>query len=852
MVGRRVLFVHPDLGIGGAERLVVDAALALKTKGHQVTFLTAHHDPDHCFPETRDGSLSVKCVGDWLPRNLFGRFFALCAYLRMFFLSIYALIFYRSSIDTEVHCLKSLYRYPIDLLETWTTGKADLILVNSRFTREIFHKTFKSLKHAHPEVLYPSLNTFDFDSFDDKIEYQVRDDDEFVFLSLNRFERKKQVDLAIRALALVLKSEDVSSKYKKIKLIIAGGYDNRVTENVEYERELRDLAEYEGVSDHVSFLRSISNEKKMSLLKVQASSLIYTPSFEHFGIVPIEAMYCQVPVIAVDNGGPKESISNESTGYLVPATPEYFAEAMKKASTRDSLLVILLVMDDPELLRISLEDLTQGEIIGRGSFGTVIRALWNEEEVAVKFFQPDKELLDAFAVEANQLSRVNHRNIIRLFGASFQPPHVFLVMEYADSGSLYKVLHTSKVPYHSGHAIHWLLQTAKGVEYLHNLKPTPIAHRDLKSPNLLLVNGGMNLKLCDFGTACGVQTYMTNNKGSAAWMAPEVFEGNKYTEKCDIYSHGILTWEVLTRRLPFDEIKGNNCRILWAIHQGKRPPLISGCPVVLEDLMTKCWDKNPSVRPNMTKIVEQLSFIQKFFPSIENDPLQIEKFSSLKDEEELKEETGSYVSALTSLPSKSEGFYTPPELVDSDTDVIPPLPSMDPISLLNAPQELMKGINLWVDEDSGPIPSDIEVVRDRSSEDIVSPHPPSKDTFQFFEPPYRPNLYPYHGSHRYPLSDFRPSVIGVGASNLLSPPSGDPPETLSNHDSWHNNMPYESLSGRNYPSPSYFGKVSPQNLSSPHSMRRNNSKTTVTKDINGLFSVREDATEKSESFKKGK
>ncbi|XP_040576450.1 alpha-1,3/1,6-mannosyltransferase ALG2 [Lepeophtheirus salmonis] len=362
MVGRRVLFVHPDLGIGGAERLVVDAALALKTKGHQVTFLTAHHDPDHCFPETRDGSLSVKCVGDWLPRNLFGRFFALCAYLRMFFLSIYALIFYRSSIDVIFldqvsapipifksffpvifYChfpdllltdrsslFKSLYRYPIDLLETWTTGKADLILVNSRFTREIFHKTFKSLKHAHPEVLYPSLNTSDFDSFDDKIEYQVRDDDEFVFLSLNRFERKKQVDLAIRALALVLKSEDVSSKYKKIKLIIAGGYDNRVTENVEYERELRDLAEYEGVSDHVSFLRSISNEKKMSLLKVQASSLIYTPSFEHFGIVPIEAMYCQVPVIAVDNGGPKESISNESTGYLVPATPEYFAEAMKK------------------------------------------------------------------------------------------------------------------------------------------------------------------------------------------------------------------------------------------------------------------------------------------------------------------------------------------------------------------------------------------------------------------------------------------------------------------------------------------------------------------------------------------
>ena len=79
----RVTFLHPDLGIGGAERLVIDAALALKSKGHEVNFVTTHHDPEHSFSETRDGTIPVIVVGAWLPRHIFGKFFALCAYIRM-------------------------------------------------------------------------------------------------------------------------------------------------------------------------------------------------------------------------------------------------------------------------------------------------------------------------------------------------------------------------------------------------------------------------------------------------------------------------------------------------------------------------------------------------------------------------------------------------------------------------------------------------------------------------------------------------------------------------------------------------------------------------------------------------
>jgi len=88
-----IVFLHPDLGIGGAERAVVDAAIALKSRGHGVTMLTGHHDVSHCFDETRDGRLSVIAVGDWLPRSLFGRCRALCAYLRMIVVALYLVFF---------------------------------------------------------------------------------------------------------------------------------------------------------------------------------------------------------------------------------------------------------------------------------------------------------------------------------------------------------------------------------------------------------------------------------------------------------------------------------------------------------------------------------------------------------------------------------------------------------------------------------------------------------------------------------------------------------------------------------------------------------------------------------------
>ena len=110
---------------------------------------------------------------------------------------------------------------------------------------------------------------------------------------------------------------------------VSGGYDDRVVENKEHYLELRKLAEQYNLTSKVTFLRSFSDAQKLSLLK-RSTCLIYTPSHEHFGIVPIEAMYMKRPVIAVNSGGPLETVQNGVTGFLCNPDAESFAFAMQK------------------------------------------------------------------------------------------------------------------------------------------------------------------------------------------------------------------------------------------------------------------------------------------------------------------------------------------------------------------------------------------------------------------------------------------------------------------------------------------------------------------------------------------
>lgn len=362
----RVAFVHPDLGIGGAERLIVDAALALKSQGHHVELFTAHHDQTHCFSETKDGTLKVTSTGDWLPRSCCGKGYALWAYIRMVYVAIYLLSYVLFGDKTQkfdviicdqisacipilrltgarviFYChfpdqllterksfLKKAYRWPIDKLEEKTTGMAHVVLVNSKFTSMKFHSTFKSLSHVHPTVLYPSLNFTAFDQEPDHLADLFPNSARCLFLSINRFERKKNLTLAIEAFAKFLDGMEPAER-SQAHLAVAGGYDERVLENKEYYIELRTLVEKLEIGDKVTFIRSFTDSQKISLLH-RSQALVYTPSNEHFGICPLEGMYMRLPVVAVNSGGPLETVVDGETGFLCEPTPEAFSCAMEK------------------------------------------------------------------------------------------------------------------------------------------------------------------------------------------------------------------------------------------------------------------------------------------------------------------------------------------------------------------------------------------------------------------------------------------------------------------------------------------------------------------------------------------
>ncbi|PON31624.1 Glycosyltransferase subfamily 4-like, N-terminal domain containing protein [Parasponia andersonii] len=246
-----IAVIHPDLGIGGAERLIVDAAVELASHGHKVRVFTAHHDKNRCFEETVSGSFPVSVYGAFLPRHIFYRLHALCAYLRCLFVALCVLVRWSSfdvilvdqvsvvipllklkkSTKVVFYChfpdlllaqhttlLRRIYRKPIDFVEEITTGMADLILVNSKFTASTFANTFKHLdaQGIRPAVLYPAVNV---DQFDEPKSSKLN------FLSINRFERKKNIDLAITAFAMLHKLEgDVlqGCNLAEVSLTIAG------------------------------------------------------------------------------------------------------------------------------------------------------------------------------------------------------------------------------------------------------------------------------------------------------------------------------------------------------------------------------------------------------------------------------------------------------------------------------------------------------------------------------------------------------------------------------------------------------------------------------------------------------
>eukprot|EP00002_Diphylleia_rotans_P001087 TRINITY_DN10603_c0_g1_i1.p1 TRINITY_DN10603_c0_g1~~TRINITY_DN10603_c0_g1_i1.p1 ORF type:complete len:188 (-),score=32.96 TRINITY_DN10603_c0_g1_i1:106-588(-) len=150
-----------------------------------------------------------------------------------------------------------------------------------------------------------------------------------------------------------------------------------------------------------------------------------------------------------------------------------------------------------------------------------------------------------------------------------------------------------------------LYQIADAMAYLHSHSP-PIIHRDLKSPNILVSNlDEFIVKLCDFGLARVKSDNQTMTRcGTGAWIAPEVLKGARYGEKADIYSFGIVCWEVVARQRPYTNM--DQLKIGVEVVKGLRPPIPAGIDPVIDRVMQGCWNGNESLRPSFAEVKSQL------------------------------------------------------------------------------------------------------------------------------------------------------------------------------------------------------------------------------------------------------
>ncbi|GAV66851.1 Pkinase_Tyr domain-containing protein/EDR1 domain-containing protein [Cephalotus follicularis] len=272
-------------------------------------------------------------------------------------------------------------------------------------------------------------------------------------------------------------------------------------------------------------------------------------------------------------------------------------------------------------LEISWEELHIKERVGAGSFGTVHRAEWHGSDVAVKVltvqdFHDDQ--LKEFLREVAIMKRVRHPNVVLFMGAVTKHPHLSIVTEYLPRGSLYRLIHrpAGGEMLDQRRRLRMALDVAKGINYLHRLNP-PIVHWDLKSPNLL-VDKNWTVKVCDFGLSrFKANTYISSKSvaGTPEWMAPEFLRGEPSDEKSDVFSFGVILWELVTMQQPWNGLCP--AQVVGAVaFQNRKLAVPPNTSPVLASLMESCWDDDPVQRPSFAQVVEALKKLLKSAPHL--------------------------------------------------------------------------------------------------------------------------------------------------------------------------------------------------------------------------------------------
>jgi serine/threonine protein kinase len=270
-----------------------------------------------------------------------------------------------------------------------------------------------------------------------------------------------------------------------------------------------------------------------------------------------------------------------------------------------------------------LKDFKETTLYAEGTSSILYKCKYETKDVIVKMIKKrlvnDSLAMKEFNIEYNILYHMDHPHIIKLIGSG-HTPRKFFVLEYLEAGTLAAELDKSG-SVNMKEVLHTARDIADAIDYMHK-RCSPgvtIIHRDLKPDNIGFSSNG-SVKLFDFGlsicvkrrTQCNEAYEMTGCTGTMRYMAPEAALSKNYNEKVDVYSFGLILWQMLSRQVPFRGARKHDFLDV-VVRGGARPYIDNNWPSDLCSLLCTCWHTSPDCRPSFETVVRRLDDILRKF-----------------------------------------------------------------------------------------------------------------------------------------------------------------------------------------------------------------------------------------------
>ncbi|KAM3620409.1 uncharacterized protein V6R79_022810 [Siganus canaliculatus] len=250
---------------------------------------------------------------------------------------------------------------------------------------------------------------------------------------------------------------------------------------------------------------------------------------------------------------------------------------------------------------LDITKLKLGNNIGEGEFGAVYEGEYMDQRVAVKTIKCDVTA-QLFLQETAVMTKLQHKNLVRLLGVILHKGNCQIVTELMTKGNLVNFLRTrGRSVLNSAQLLHFALDVCEGMEYLEAKK---LVHRDLAARNVLLSDDSV-AKISDFGLTKVDSKVSDNAKLPVKWTAPEALKKEKFSTKSDVWSYGVLLWEIYSfGRQPYPKM--TLTEVKEQVEAGYRMEPPENCPVGVYAIMRICWEQEPRRRLAFHKLREKL------------------------------------------------------------------------------------------------------------------------------------------------------------------------------------------------------------------------------------------------------